>query len=67
MRQYVEDVRKNGLLNKYWMIWTPVQFVAFGIVPEHYRIAFVTFFWLILLSSISTRASEGGLDGLTCD
>jgi hypothetical protein len=43
---------------KYWAIWTPTQCITFSIVPEHLRIPFiaaVSFGWLILLSSITSR------------
>lgn len=58
IRLYLEDVSEHGLLRKYWMIWFPVQCLTFGVVPQHYRIAFIaliSFFWLIILSSISGR------------
>lgn len=74
---YVDDVKNHGLLDKYWMLWTPVQCISFGLVPQHYRIsfmAFVSFFWLIILSSIATRNRDGDTDegclladGLTCE
>lgn len=56
LRRYKNDVLKNGLLKKYFMIWGPVQCLTFSIVPEHLRITFiaaVSFFWLIILSTIS--------------
>ncbi len=57
--KYVHDIKENKLLKKYWSLWTPVQLMTFSIVPEHLRITFiacVSFFWLILLSSISARS-----------
>lgn len=57
LQRYVADAKKDLLL-KYWAIWTPAQCFTFSIVPEHLRIAFiafVSFFWLILLSTISNR------------
>ena len=55
---YKEADAKRDLLTKYWLLWTPVQFATFGVVPPQYRIAFiavVSFFWLIVLSTISSR------------
>jgi len=57
LSRYVSDARRD-LLIKYWLIWTPAQFLTFGVVPPHLRIAFValvSFFWLIILSTISSR------------
>eukprot|EP00967_Tisochrysis_lutea_P027864 scaffold32377_cov34-Tisochrysis_lutea.AAC.1 len=57
LRRYIADV-KEDLLIKYWLIWTPAQCFTFGVVPPQYRIAFialVSFFWLIILSTISAR------------
>lgn len=49
---------ENGLLTKYFLLWGPVQCITFSIVPEHLRVSFiavVSFFWLIILSSVSAR------------
>lgn len=57
MERYVSDVKKD-LLWKYWLIWTPTQCLTFSVVPEHLRIVFiaaVSFIWLIILSTISSR------------
>jgi Mpv17 / PMP22 family len=83
IRRYVDDIKNHGLLKKYYLLWGPVQCVTFGIIPEHYRvtfIAFVSFFWLIILSTIASKtpaapasadqadAAECLLeDGLTCN
>jgi len=56
-RRYFVDAQ-NDLLIKYWALWTPVQCLTFGVVPTQWRIpfiAFVSFFWLIVLSSITAR------------
>ena len=61
LHRYREDIVERGLLVKYWMVWAPVQCFTFSIVPEHFRIAFIaliSFFWLILLSSISSESSS---------
>jgi len=60
LERYRRDAKRD-LLWKYWLIWTPTQCLTFSIVPEHLRIAFiagVSFFWLILLSSISARGDS---------
>lgn len=57
LEHYVQDA-KNDLLWKYWLLWTPTTSLTFSVVPEHLRIpfiAFVSFFWLIILSNISSR------------
>lgn len=57
-RQYLQDVQHANLLTKYFLLWGPVQAITFSIVPEHFRITFiamVSFFWVIILSSISSR------------
>ena len=59
LSQYVNDIREHGLLKKYFMLWGPVQCLTFSVVPEHYRVSFiacVSFFWLIILSTISSRS-----------
>ena len=57
-RRYIDDIRNHGLLMKYFTLWGPVQCLTFSIIPERYRIVFiamVSFFWLIILSTISSR------------
>lgn len=59
MRRYLGDIRNHGLLKKYWALWGPVQCVTFSIIPEHWRVTFiavVSFFWLIILSSIASKS-----------
>ena len=84
-KRYIDDVRNHGLLTKYFSLWGPVQCLTFSIVPEHFRVTFialVSFFWLIILSTIASRTANnsnntGGaidideeecelLDGQTC-
>jgi len=58
LRRYKDDVLHHGLLKKCWSLWIPVQCLTFSVVPTHLRITFialVSFFWLIILSSISTN------------
>lgn len=61
MAHYVDDVKNRGLLFKFWALWTPVQCLTFSVIPEHFRvsfIAFVSFFWVIILSSLSSSSKE---------
>jgi len=65
LSKYVSDAR-GDLLLKYWAVWIPSQCLTFSVVPEHLRIAFVafvSFFWLIILSTISSR--EAAADAAT--
>jgi protein Mpv17 len=58
-RRYLDDIKNHGLLKKYFALWGPVQCLTFSIVPEHFRVTFiaaVSFFWLIILSSIASKA-----------
>jgi hypothetical protein len=57
-RRYSDDIKNHGLLVKYFSLWGPVQCVTFSIIPEHFRVTFiacVSFFWLIILSSIASK------------
>ena len=59
--RYKDDVLNNGLLTKYWSLWGPVQCLTFSVIPEHLRIvwiAFVSFFWLIIFSSIAAKGQK---------
>lgn len=61
LRKYVSHVQNEGLLLRYWSIWAPVQVLTFGFVPSHLRIpfiAFVSFFWLMILSNISSQDTQ---------
>ena len=58
IRQYIDDVKNHGLLLKYYTLWMPVNAMIFSIIPTHWRItvmAMVSFFWMIILSTISSR------------
>jgi hypothetical protein len=58
LRQYWHDIVHKGLLKTYWKIWIPVQTLAFAFVPEHLRISFIaaiSFGWMILFSTISSK------------
>jgi len=59
INRYINDVKNNSLLKKYWMVWIPVQSLTFTIIPIHFRITFIaafSFFWLILLSTIASKS-----------
>ena len=61
IRQYIDDVVHHGLLLKYYALWMPVNAMIFTVVPTHWRIsvmAVVSFFWMIILSTISSRARD---------
>jgi len=58
LQQCWNEVRYKGLMLKYWAIWIPAQCITFSVIPEHLRIlfiAFVAFFWLILLSTVTCK------------
>ena len=62
MAHYVDDIKNRGLLFKFWGLWTPVQCLTFSIIPEHFRVSFialVSFFWVIILSSLSAAKDAG--------
>ncbi len=55
LQNYWGDIVHRGVLFKNWMIFVPVQFLTFSVIPPHFRVsfvAFVSFFWVILLSCI---------------
>ena len=57
-QRYYIDITCNSLLYYYWSIWAPVQCLTFSVVPKHLRIIFiaaVSFFWVIILSSVSAK------------
>ena len=75
-RRYIDDIKHHKLLVKFYMLWLPVMSLAFSIIPEHFQVTFiamVSFFWLIILSSIANKApiiqdEECTLvDGNTCN
>jgi len=56
IESYMEGVQQDGLVQKYWMLWGPVNMLTFSVIPEHLRIPFITsisFFWSVCLASIS--------------
>lgn len=62
LEKYVYDLRYKNLLLTYYSIWFPAGLCSFGLIPDHLRIAFiafVSFFWLIILSTVSSSEKEG--------
>ena len=60
-RRYWVDVKEQKVVLKYWMLWAPVQTLTFGFIPPHLRILFiagVSFFWLIILSKLSSKSDS---------
>jgi hypothetical protein len=60
LRYYI-DITENGLFLYYWALWMPVQSLTFSIIPEHLRILFIaiiSFFWVIILSTISSKGDR---------
>jgi Mpv17 / PMP22 family len=58
LRRYRDDVLHHGLLIRYYCIWIPVNFCVYAFIPKHFRIttmAVVSFFWMTILSTISSR------------
>jgi hypothetical protein len=74
-RRYTDDIKNHGLLVKYFSLWGPVQCLTFSIIPEHFRVTFiacVSFFWIIILSSIASKTPITDdecslLDAQTCN
>ena len=61
LEKYSYDLRYKNLLVTYYSIWFPAGLCTFGIIPDHLRIAFiafVSFFWLIILSTISSSSTS---------
>ena len=56
--KYKNHIETQGILFKYWSIWAPAQTLTFGVIPPHLRVvfvAFVSFFWVTILSDVSSR------------
>jgi protein Mpv17 len=56
--RYMYDIKNNGLLTKYFLLWGPVQCITYSVIPKHLRVSFiasVSFVWLIILSSIAGK------------
>ena len=66
--KYIQHISSQQVLFRYWSIWFPVQCLNFAVVPEHLRVpfgAFISFFWVCLLSSIA--AQDGDEENVTVD
>jgi protein Mpv17 len=64
LQKYWYDIQNNALLQRYWTIWVPAQSISFSVVPDHLRVAFmasVSFFWIIMLSTLSSKSDEDNL------
>ena len=65
LEKYWNDIQTQGLLWKCFALWGPVQCLTFSVVPEHLRVTFmagVSFFWLIMLSHISSSKGVAAVD-----
>ena len=61
MSNYIRDVKYKKLLQQCWKVWIPAEMVIFTLVPTHLRIssiACVSFFWIMMFSSISSSSSS---------
>lgn len=70
LRKYLRDVRHGRLLQTCWLVWTPAQMLCFTVIPTHLRISFIaciSFFWLILFSTISASPSDSKHEGTFCE
>jgi hypothetical protein len=66
--KYMQDVSQRGLLFKFWGVWIPVQSLTFSVIPRHFRvafIAFVSFFWMYILSKTSAATSAETSDNIS--
>jgi len=58
MASYIDDIKNQGLLKYFWLLWIPMKFLKFTLIPEHLRITFlamVSFFWMIIFASITEK------------
>lgn len=61
LTKYRDDVTQAGLLQLFWSMWIPAQFLTFGVMPPHLRVIFVamvSFFWVCALSTISSSSTQ---------
>ena len=66
--KYKNHIVTQELLLKYWMIWAPAQSFNNMFVPDHLRVffvAFISFFWVFLLSIISNQEETDTTAGTT--
>lgn len=65
--KYIGDIKNQGLLQKFYLLWGPVLTLTFSVIPVQWRVTFiavVSFFWLIILSGISSGISAAEKDNL---
>jgi protein Mpv17 len=70
LENYMTDIKENDLLQRYWTMWLPAQSISFSVVPDHLRVAFmasVSFFWFIILSSISSKDDPSPEEAVSSD
>lgn len=61
MVQYIDDLKNSSLVKNFVLIWIPAKALIFGLVPEHLKIAsiaFVSFFWTMIFSSICGKVKS---------
>ena len=56
---YWDDIKKEGLLIKYWSLWVPAQMITFSqLIPRHLRsptMAAISFCWLLILMNLPSK------------
>ena len=65
LKEYWTDVTQKGLLLSFWKLWTPANYLLFGVVPPQWRITFnasVSFVWTVILSRIANSKKETSTD-----
>ena len=68
LSKYKNHVETQNLLLQYWAFWAPAQVINQNFVPHHLQVAYVAcvgFFWIILLSAISSRSETVSEDTTT--
>lgn len=66
LKEYWMDVTQKGLLLSFWKLWTPANYLLFGVVPPQWRITFnasVSFVWTVILSRIANSRNEETSNG----
>lgn len=70
LQKYENHIASQDLLQKYWMVWAPAQTINNCCVPEHLRVlfvAFVSFFWVYLLSALSSSVTSNTTEKATAN
>ena len=58
LKTYVQAVRKEKLLVRYWSMWLPAQTFTFSVVPKHLRVlctAAFSFVWFLILTKMTSK------------